>query len=141
MGSDTCSAAQVAVAQRGAAAADSLGTLLPELQLAATASAQAIRAGQADAPAATPSSTAALGTHELARRQAQASVIHNRFVAKLRGCTKTVPSQQPVEGRTGSDTDGSQRQLSVSQQVSALVQEATSLDNLSRMYEGWSAWI
>ena len=31
--------------------------------------------------------------------------------------------------------------LSVKEQVQVLVEEATSLDNLAQMYEGWSAWI
>jgi PI-3-kinase-related kinase SMG-1 len=50
-----------------------------------------------------------------------------RFTAKL-------------EGR-----DGLQEQergpLSAAAQVTALLREATSLDNLAQMYEGWSAWI
>jgi hypothetical protein len=48
-----------------------------------------------------------------------------------------------AEADSGSSllSKGGQTRPSVSKQVSLLVQEATSFDNLSRMYEGWSAWI
>lgn len=46
-------------------------------------------------------------------------------------------ARQEHEGDVFEQREG----LSVKEQVQVLVEEATSLDNLAQMYEGWSAWI
>ena len=37
--------------------------------------------------------------------------------------------------------DGVPEKLSVAEQVDLVIQNATSVDNLSVLYEGWTAWI
>ena len=132
--------AKVATAETGSGVAASLRLLLPSLRETALASAEGIHAGQADKCAEMQSSAApaAPGTPELIRRRAQAAVISSRFMAKLRGCTD---EEEHASGKKSHDGDINGRQLSVSEQVSVLIQQAISLDNLARMYEGWSAWI
>ena len=46
-------------------------------------------------------------------------------------------ARQEHEGGVFEQREG----LPVEEQVQVLVEEATSLDNLAQMYEGWSAWI
>ncbi|XP_045076032.1 serine/threonine-protein kinase SMG1-like [Coregonus clupeaformis] len=42
-----------------------------------------------------------------------------------------------LEGR---DVDPNRR-MSVSEQVDCVIKEATNMDNLSQLYEGWTAWV
>jgi hypothetical protein len=44
-------------------------------------------------------------------------------------------------GQSGGGDGGSGDVLSVSEYVESLIEEATSVDNLSRMFEGWMPWI
>ncbi|RLO12222.1 hypothetical protein DYB28_004495 [Aphanomyces astaci] len=53
------------------------------------------------------------------------------------------PIRQAMETVVGlfQKLDGEASHLSVEQQVQWLIQEATSVDNLCQMYEGWTPWI
>jgi len=46
--------------------------------------------------------------------------------------------QEKLEGR---DASLGEEKLSVQEQVDAVIKEATSSDNLSLLYEGWTSWI
>jgi phosphatidylinositol kinase/protein kinase (PI-3 family) len=68
-----------------------------------------------------------------ARRQAAAAALE-RFAAKLAGRDAELQSSRRA---AGADAEA----LSVPEQVSALLRAAMSMDNLSRMYEGWTPWL
>lgn len=139
----------MAIAQEAAAATEHLQAMLSSVaQVAAEAVHQ---------PAAHAVTTAAhAGTLRAdggrgAVRATQAAAIYHRFLEKLQGGSMRI-SEQRAHGRghqpavrTGDDGDQEGRieqpLLGVSEQVSVLINEATSLDNLAQMYEGWSAWI
>ncbi|BDA50909.1 probable serine/threonine-protein kinase SMG1 at C-terminar half [Coccomyxa sp. Obi] len=147
--------AQVAVAEEAAAAAERLQAVLSSV---AEMAMEAVHARQQ--PAATEAShadttSAHAGTLRAdggrgAARVTQAAAIYQRFLEKLQGGSGR-SSEQRAHGR-GDKPDvrageglqeGNIEQplLGVSEQVSVLVKEATSLENLAQMYEGWSAWI
>ena len=90
-----------------------------------------------------------------ARQEAHAELVHIRFMHKLRGTRQAAEGKEETvhmealsavanegtgAGPTGAQ-DGIGEALSVTEQVGVLINEATSLDNLAQMYEGWSAWI
>ena len=50
-------------------------------------------------------------------------------------------STVPASHEGPATTQASSRQLTVAEQVDLLLRQATSLDNLSRMFEGWMPWI
>ncbi|EIE27166.1 hypothetical protein COCSUDRAFT_34708 [Coccomyxa subellipsoidea C-169] len=141
--------AQVAVALEAATAAERLQSVLPSVAEAATAAVQALQQPGAArvAHAGTQREHGGRGT----ARQAQAVAIYERFMDKLTGRGGQRSGQQGaaqghrLHGAAGGDEgqggDVSNRPLSVSEQVSVLIEEATSLDKLAQMYEGWSAWI
>jgi serine/threonine-protein kinase SMG1 len=62
------------------------------------------------------------------RQRAYATAMLKKCIAKL-------------EGKEGSGEGDKRRPLKVVQQVQALVRQASSLDNMCQMYEGWTAWI
>ena len=91
-----------------------------------------------------------------ARQKAHAELVHSRFMRKLMGTHHVVAGESamlPVSASAAAvggaaanniaegPQDGQQKALSVAEQVEVLIQEATCLDNLAQMYEGWSAWI
>ena len=65
-------------------------------------------------------------------RKAFAVATLRRLRVKLEGLTEV-----GVKGASGSSVSA----LSVEQQVDKLLQQATSRDNLARMYEGWTPWM
>lgn len=67
----------------------------------------------------------------LARQQAFAKSTMLRFQYKIDGSHRV----QDAEGTSSIGT------MSVTEQVDKLIQQATDLDSLARMYEGWTAWI
>ena len=67
----------------------------------------------------------------LARQQAFAKSTMLRFQYKIDG-------SQRVQDGEGTSSIGT---MSVTEQVDKLIQQATNLDSLARMYEGWTAWI
>ncbi|KAK9858004.1 hypothetical protein WJX84_009412, partial [Apatococcus fuscideae] len=86
-------------------------------------------------------------------RMAHAEAVMRRFKAKLKG--ETAGGSAPSGGSAGqirgvAEAGQNQssatslpaaRQWTVEEQVDLLLRQATSLDNLSRMYEGWMPWI
>jgi phosphatidylinositol kinase/protein kinase (PI-3 family) len=68
-----------------------------------------------------------------ARRQAAAAALE-RFAAKLAGRDAELKGSRRAAGANA-------EALSVPEQVSALLRAAMSIDNLSRMYEGWTPWL
>ena len=67
-----------------------------------------------------------------------ASVWH-RVRLKLQG-------RDPLPDKGGASCSGSrpnqqQQQLTVEQQVDAIIEEATNIDNLALLYEGWTPWV
>lgn len=66
-------------------------------------------------------------TDDQATKKEYASAIIRRFKGRLDG-----------QYKDSGDRIGT---LTVSQQVDKLIQKATNLDNLARMYEGWTPWI
>ena len=92
------------------------------------------------------------------RQKAHAEQVHSRFMHKLMGTndiagskalsvrTSSTGKTVAVNGASGSKegTDAKfehTKAFSVEKQVDVLIREATSLDKLAQMYEGWSAWI
>lgn len=65
-------------------------------------------------------------------RKAFAAATMRRFKIKLEGLTEKGP--RTPEGRRIAT-------LTVPEQVEKLLQQASSIDNLARMYEGWTPWI
>jgi PI-3-kinase-related kinase SMG-1 len=84
-----------------------------------------------------------------ARRRAFAAAALARCTARLTGKHKEAGNissstagaalQREVGGVSGGDSSGAA--VSVAGDVSALVAAATSVDKLSRMYEGWAPWL
>ena len=117
-----------AVAAAAAAAIAQLGTVVPGDELAAGTAQQQGSAGvDADRSA----------------QQAYAERAFHRFMAKLEG---GADGQEHGSGSSRakhrqSAGDTAAEPLTPAKQVSMLLREATSLDNLSQMYEGWSAWL
>lgn len=146
---------QAAIFQAAGAAAERQPALLSSLAEAAMEAAQALQQpAAAEAPHA-DSTAAHAGTLRAdggrgAVRATQAAAIYQRFLDKLQG-RDGQRSQQHAHGRAKQPEvrpgegvqEGHLEQppLGVSEQVSVLVKDATSLDNLAQMYEGWSAWI
>ncbi len=62
--------------------------------------------------------------------------VYARLKARLSGKDGMWASLQPAP-----DAPNLRAGVSVEQQVDDLVRHATSLENLSRMYEGWTSWI
>ncbi|GIL75400.1 hypothetical protein Vretifemale_5200 [Volvox reticuliferus] len=75
-----------------------------------------------------------------ARRRAFAASALRRFIAKLEGRESEGAAAGLVSG-AASAASAQQQHLSVSDQVDLLVRQATSVDRLSQMYEGWTAWL
>ncbi|GFR47474.1 hypothetical protein Agub_g9203, partial [Astrephomene gubernaculifera] len=70
-----------------------------------------------------------------ARRRAFAAGALRRFITKLEG-------REGEGAGTGAQAAGAPAApLSVTEQVDLLVRQATSVDRLSQMYEGWTAWL
>ena len=129
---------QVGTAQKAAAAAEEQHRALPTLAVAAAeeATTQAGGGGNGDPSA-----------DDRAAHRAYASAVFQRFTEKLHGVAH---AQHAAGGSSRARHQHPERQssslagqepLSPAAQVSVLLREATSLDNLSQMYEGWSAWI
>lgn len=136
---------QATAALEAATAAERLRTVLPAVAEAATEAAQALRQ-----PAAACAGTWQQHGGHADARPAQAAAVYERFVEKLMGKSGQSAGQQgPAQrqrpkfaaGQEEQEGGSGERQLTVSEQVSALIKEATSLDKLAQMYEGWSAWI
>ena len=70
-------------------------------------------------------------THE---RNAQAEAMVARVAAKLEGMA-------PSGSKGGKAAAAARAPLSVPDDVEVLLRQATSLDKLCQMYEGWMAWI
>ncbi len=49
--------------------------------------------------------------------------------------------EEEGSGNPASGGGGNDEVLTVSEYVDALIEEAASVDNLARMYEGWMPWI
>ncbi|GIL51281.1 hypothetical protein Vafri_7317 [Volvox africanus] len=75
-----------------------------------------------------------------ARRRAFAASALRRFIAKLEGREGEGAAAGVIIGTTAA-ASAQQQNLSVSDQVDLLVRQATSVDRLSQMYEGWTAWL
>jgi len=92
------------------------------------------------------------------RQKAHAEQVHSRFMHKLMGTNdiagskaqsvrtsssgKTVAVDGASGSKEGADAGSEHRKaFPVKKQVDFLIWEATNLDNLAQMYEGWSAWI
>ena len=156
---------QVGLTQQAGEAASSLATDIPALLVECSAvpamltgrSASIRQAGSACQTrdgAQTAAEAWERRTH--ARQKVHAELVHSRFMRKLMGTHHVVAGESdmlPVsaslaaageelleDGSVGPQ-DGQGKALCVSEQVEVLMQEATSLDNLAQMYEGWSAWI
>ena len=126
---------QIGTAEEAGAVAEEQQNALPVLAVAAAEEV----ASQADGAV-----EEVLSADDRAAQHAYASAVFQRFTAKLHG-TAHAPgvssrARQHRPERQGSSLEG-QEPLSPAAQVSLLLREATSLDNLSQMYEGWSAWI
>ncbi|KXZ49313.1 PI3kinase-like protein [Gonium pectorale] len=79
-----------------------------------------------------------------ARRRAFASTALRRFIAKLEGREGEGagrPEGPPSGGHAAAAVPQLSPQLSVSGQVDVLIRQATSVDRLAQMYEGWAAWL
>lgn len=120
-----CTATQVDAAIAAATAAQQQQAALPAVAAAASAAAAHLAGG---------AGAASSSEADAQRRQAYAEAVFQRFMAKLEG-------REAGQGKVGTGQEGGPEPLSVGAQVSALIRDATSLDNLSQMYEGWSAWI
>ena len=142
--------AQVAVAQEAAAAAEHLQAVLSSVAKVAVhalrqpAATEAAHGGSTAAHAGTM--TAHAGTLRAdggrgAARGMQAAAIYQRFLENLQGRSGQSSERRVQSGNQPVVGAGEQPLLGVSDQVSLLIKEATSLDNLAQMYEGWSAWI
>eukprot|EP00775_Hariotina_reticulata_P008457 gene8457-8641_t len=95
-------------------------------------------------------------TAGLTARQQRAEARQRAFTAAAYArCSSRLTGARPAKGSSGggkaaaagaieSDASGSsssRASMTVPQEVARLVAAATSTDNLSRMYEGWAAWI
>lgn len=130
------------MAVKAAAAAEGLRAALPSL---AQATGEAVQQVQSAA------GTCRAANCRVGSRQVHAAAIYERFMGKLMGRTgqrsgqslAAQDSRSKAEVARGEEAPGNtnERLLSVPEQVCVLVREATSLDNLAQMYEGWSAWI
>ena len=161
LSSGTC--AQVTLTQQAGEAAASLVTKIPALLAECHAVLAMLRGQPASASQAGSSTQTTVEMQACAeawerrmhaREQAHAELVHSRFMHKLTGTHHLAKGkEEPVavsapstaadracSGTPGSQ-DGTRQALSVEGQVAALIREATSLDNLAQMYEGWSAWI
>ena len=159
--SGTC--VQVALTQQAGEAAAALMTDVPAL-LAECGAVLAMLRGQPASPdQAGGSRQAEAGMQKRAeawerrmhaRETAHAELVHSQFMHKLTGTHHASKSKEERIAVSGPSTaavgpcgvapgslDGALQALSVEEQVAVLIQEATSLDNLAQMYEGWSAWI
>lgn len=82
-----------------------------------------------------------------ARRRAFAAGALRRFVAKLEGREGQLAGGGAAAGGGGGAGAGASAgamappALSVAEQVETLVRQATSVDRLAAMYEGWTAWL
>ena len=156
---------QVALTQEAGDAAASLVTKLPALLAECSAGMAMLRdqppsTGQAGNSRQTEDGpqikAEARASRVHAQQKAYAELVHGHLMDKLMGVhPKAVGREQALsvskvsvaaDGAAADDgaqrsQDGQWRALSVKDQVEVLIQEATSLDNLAQMYEGWSAWI
>jgi FATC domain len=121
--------------QRAGAAAASISLAeepaAPAQQPAGGSSSPAAPAG--DGPISAAPAAVVPSRLNAARRQAAAAALR-RFADKLAGRDAELRGARTAAG----GADGAQ---SVPEQVSALLRAAMSLDNLSRMYEGWTPWL
>eukprot|EP00198_Chlamydomonas_reinhardtii_P004149 XP_001693485.1 phosphatidylinositol 3-kinase-related protein kinase [Chlamydomonas reinhardtii] len=82
-----------------------------------------------------------------ARRRAFAAAALRRFASKLEGREGAAAlagaggGQAGVAAGEGAAAAGGNALLSAAEQVELLVRQATDPDRLSRMYEGWAAWL
>jgi hypothetical protein len=67
----------------------------------------------------------------------------NKVDGVVKGRKKEFPGEKKEEGsgNAASGGVGKGEVLAVSEYVNALIEEAASVDNLARMYEGWMPWI
>ena len=120
-----CATVQVDAAQAAAAAAQEQEAALPAVAAAASAAAAHLASG---------AGAASSSEADAQRRQAYAQAVLQRFTAKLEG-------RDAGQGTGEATQEGGSQPLSIGAQMSALIRDATSLDKLCQMYEGWSAWI
>jgi PI-3-kinase-related kinase SMG-1 len=73
-------------------------------------------------------------------KNAHAVAVWKRVRAKLEGRGNSSSGGSGGIGGSKSDSNG-QRHMSVAEQVEKTIREATSNENLSVMFEGWTAWI
>lgn len=156
--------AQVALIKQAGEAAASMVNDLPALSEVCTAwlampedqPASTGEAGHSPRMGNGPQTEAAATASRMHERQkAHAELVYTRFMHKLRGTRYAAKGEEEtaqmdsvsavakggiVDGPPGGE-DGVGKALLVTEQVEVLIQEATSLDNLAQMYEGWSAWI
>lgn len=88
-----------------------------------------------DSPTVAPQALPAPARLSPARRQAAVAALQ-RFADKLGGRDAELRGGHRAAGVSGPATA-----QSVPDQVSALLRAAMSIDNLSRMYEGWTPWL
>lgn len=94
-------------------------------------------------PAGGSSSTGSRKQRAEARQRAFAAAALARCTARLTGQRSTAAGSRDAgdsaqAGQSGSSTGPTR---AVADEVAALVAAATSVDKLSRMYEGWAAWL
>lgn len=165
MGLSRSICAQVALTREAGDAAAILVSALPALMAECSAGPATLReqpacTGQAgsscQAREGVRAGEKALKSRVHARQKAHAELVHSCFMHKLmgthqisKGKNEPLPTStfaavadgaEADDGALGSQ-DGQRKALSVKGQVKILIEEATSLDNLAQMYEGWSAWI
>lgn len=68
------------------------------------------------------------------QRQDFAATVLRHFKGKLQGTL-------PFRSSNNKDDGSAKEVMDVSEQVQRLIKLATSVDNLARMFEGWTAWI
>lgn len=95
-------------------------------------------------PAGGSGTTASRKQRAEARQRAFAAAALARCTARLTGqCSSAVKAAAEglPAGDAGQSTGSAGPTRSVADEVAALVGAATSVDKLSRMYEGWAAWL
>jgi len=76
------------------------------------------------------------------QRQSFASSALRQFMSKIKGSHSEVEVASASNNNRGDPSVVTPPPpLSVGEQVRRLVQEATDIDNLARMYEGWTPWV
>jgi phosphatidylinositol kinase/protein kinase (PI-3 family) len=67
--------------------------------------------------------------------------IHCYFSDKLPKITHVAKIMKRIRSKLEGVDFGVQHRMSVSEQVSKTIEQATSADNLCLMYEGWTSWV